>query len=339
MEGWSYSKAGVDLKKHEEMHSIAYKAIKEISDRLGIEINLEGYGSSVALNDMRLVMHTDGVGTKTVVLEKLGKLDVAGWDCVAMNTNDVACAGSRPILLSDYISMPSADIEKFSRIISGIKRASEEAKVLLVGGETAILPGLANAVDVVCTVLAVKEKSEGFKGMGDIGDAIVGVRSTGPHANGYSLIRKVLQGSLEKPNVVMEGVNMGEWITRPTAIYSELILNAIKRGLVKAAAHITGGAFSKLKRILPPNGDAHLRLESYDKGFEVLRKVGNISLQEMYRVFNMGIGLLLSTSSDKVDELLSFINKEGFEGFVVGNLVKGNKKVLIDVKGGKRVEL
>jgi len=339
LEGWTYSKAGVDLNEHREMHKFAQKIMEEISKKLGIKVNFEGYGSSVKIGNMNLVMHMDGVGTKTIVLEELNKLDVAGWDCVAMNVNDVACVGSRPVLLTDYISMPKAETNNFSKIIEGIREASEKAKVLLVGGETAILPDLVNGIDVICTVLAVKESFESFKGMGEVNDVLVGIKSNGPHANGYSLIRKILKSSFGKYDVIVDDFNLGEWLTRPTAIYSELILEAAKAGLIGAAAHITGGAFSKLKRIIPPNGRAYLRLKTYDNGFEIIRKLGNVSLEEMYRVFNMGIGLILSTKKNHVDDLLSLIEKRGFEGFLVGEVVNGNGGVIIETEGGKKVEL
>jgi phosphoribosylformylglycinamidine cyclo-ligase len=338
MDMWTYSRAGVDLNRHRRMHSLALKAIRTLSEELGIKVTLEGYGSVVRLDDVEVIMHTDGVGTKTLVLEKLNKLDVAGWDCVAMNVNDVACAGSRPIILTDYISMPKTDEEKFLKVLEGVVRASRHAKVLLVGGETAIMPDLINGIDVVCTVLAIREKFEEFKGVGEIGDVLVGVRSNGPHANGYSLIRKVLETSVGRYDVIVDGFDIGEWLSRPTAIYSGLILEAAEKGLIKAAAHITGGAFSKVRRILPPNADAHLELKDYDEGFEVIRKLGNIPLEEMYRVFNMGIGLVLSASSAVVDELLSFIKKEGFEGFVIGRIIPGSGRIIINVRG-RRFEI
>ncbi len=339
MKEWTYSEAGVDLKKHREMHTLAHKIMDELSKKLGIMVKFEGYGSSVRIHDMDLVMHIDGVGTKTVILEKLDRLDIAGWDCVAMNVNDVACTGSQPMLLNDYISMPSADTKTFSKIIDGIKKASEKSKVLLVGGETAILPDLVNGIDVVCTVLATRKRSNTFKGMSDIGDVLVGVRSNGPHANGYSLIRKILKNTLGRFDAIVDGFDLGKWLTRPTAIYSELILKAIRNNLIKAAAHITGGAFSKVRRILPSDGDVYLKLGVYDKGFEVIRKLGNVPLEEMYRVFNMGIGLIFSASKDNVDDLLSFVEREGFEGLVVGSVIKGSKRVIIEVEEGRKFEL
>ncbi len=339
LEGWTYSRAGVDLNEHRRMHRLAQKIMEEISEKLGIKVSFEGYGSSVKIGNMNLVMHTDGVGTKTIVLKELDKLDVAGWDCVAMNVNDVACVGSRPVLLTDYISMPRAETEAFSKIIKGIGEASERAKVLLVGGETAILPDLVNGIDVVCTVLAVKENFEAFKGVGEINDVLIGVRSNGPHANGYSLIRKILKSSFGRYDVVVDGFDLGKWLTRPTAIYSELILEAAKEGLMGAAAHITGGAFSKLKRIIPRDGRAYLRLKTYDEGFEIIRKLGNVPLEEMYKVFNMGVGLILSTKREHVDDLLSLIEKYDFEGFLVGEIVNGNGEVIIETEGGKKIEL
>ncbi len=336
---WTYSQAGVDLDKHRNMHRYALKAVEVISRKLNKNLNIGSYGTEVKINDLNLVVHTDGVGTKTMVLSDLRKIWVAGWDCVAMNVNDIACVGAKPVLITDYIALPSADEGIFKEIINGLARASEKADVLLAGGETAILPDMVSAVDVVCNVIGIKENSNKFKGIAKTGDVLVGIRSNGPHANGFSLIRKVLKSVFGRYDVIVEGFDLGEWMTRPTLIYSKLVLKAIEQGLINAAAHITGGSFSKLRRIINKNSDINLNLKRYDEGFELIRKLGDIELKEMYRVFNMGIGMVFSTSKNLLDSLLDLIEKEGFEAHVIGHVSNGNGRILVHVEGGESFEL
>ncbi|MEM4865829.1 MAG: AIR synthase related protein, partial [Acidilobaceae archaeon] len=230
-ESWSYAKAGVDIAKQRRLHERALSAAKTLSKRLNVEVEgLGGYSASVKLDAYKLMLHIDGVGTKTIVLRELKSLWVAGWDCVAVNVNDVACERGRPIAIVDYVSMPDTNEEEFSQIIEGLTRAAERSRTIIVGGETAILPDLVSGIDVVCAVLAIKE--------GDLkdpseGDVLVGIESNGLHANGYTLVRRVLKNKGLSYNSSISGVYFSSELTKPTAIYSNMLLEAFEKGLIK----------------------------------------------------------------------------------------------------------
>ena len=313
-----YRDAGVDLDRHRRMHALA----------AGLLGGLGGaYTRGLKLDDLEVTLHVDGVGTKTIVLEKLGRLDVAGWDCVVMNTNDVACDGYEPLALVDYIALPRSDEELFSHILEGVRRASERLGLVVLGGETAILPGLANGVDVVCTVLGYRTVS--VENRARIGDVLYGVASNGLHANGYSLVRKLIEEKLGgRYDAIVEGVNLGEELVKPVANYTEFLLEAWKRGIIHAAAHITGGAFTKLSRILPEGARAVLEMPRSPPIFELLLKLG-VPVDEAYRVFNMGIGLVVALDESVVDELDDVVEKYGLRGRVIGRVEKGERSIII----------
>lgn len=336
---WSYKRAGIDLDKHSLMHDQALRAIEGVAAHLGVRIGgLGGYAAWFRLGNRRIALHMDGVGTKTLVLGSTGKLWVAGWDCVAMNVNDLAVAGFRPLALVDYVAMPSSDEEAFAEIIRGLAEASKKARVAILGGETAILPDLARGIDVVCSVLG-EALSTDYRGQAEPGDVLIGVESNGLHANGYTLARKILEQRFGDYKATYRDINFGEELSRPTYIYSNLIIEAMEKGLIHAAAHITGGAFTKLRRILGENTYAEINAPEPPRVFQALMELGNIEPEEMYRVFNMGIGLIFSSPPDKVPELRQLIEKHGFKHFLIGSVRIGSPRIIIiDTPWGERVE-
>lgn len=334
---WSYAKAGLDLSKHRDMHSYVLKIISDLARELGVDIeSLGGYGTSIKVGDQKLMLHVDGVGTKTIVLEKLGQLWVAGWDCVAMNVNDVVCDGGVPVALVDYIAMPKDDPEIFKEVVDGIVKAARVARVPILGGETAILRDLIHGVDVVCSVLAVKKS--GFVNKAAVGDVVVGVESWGLHANGYTLVRKVIESTIGDYKAIVHGCDIGKELVKPTAIYSNMVLEAINRDIVHGVAHITGGAFTKVRRILDKM-DMVMEAPRPPKVFEVIMSLGNIAVDEMYRVFNMGIGLVMTTSNDDLEELLKVVESHGFKPHIIGKVVEGENRVFIRTYDGQDIKL
>ena len=337
-EFWDYRRAGVDLDKHRLMHREALRAVEETAEHLGLDINgLGGYAAWFRLGERRLALHVDGVGTKTLVLEAVNKLWVAGWDCVAMNVNDLAVAGFKPLVLVDYIAMPSSDEKAFAEIMRGLVVAAKRARVALIGGETAILPDLAKGFDVVCTVLGEK-LSNNYQGLAKPNDILLGVESNGLHANGYSLARKIIRQRLGDYNAVYNGINLGQELSKPTHIYSSLVLHAIKKGLVNAAAHITGGGFTKLGRILGERLHAEIHAPEPPPVFRALMELGNVEPREMYRVFNMGVGLVLSAPENSVDELQELVRSHGFRSFIIGRVKTGSPRIIINTPWGDVVE-
>jgi len=267
----------------------------------------------------------------------LNRYEVIGWDCVAMNVNDVVCDGARPLALIDYIAMPRDDEEIFKRIFNGIINAARIARVAVVGGETAILPDLVNGVDALCMVVAVKRNS--FVNRARKGDIVIGVNSWGLHANGYTLVRKVIESTVNSYNISIDGIDLGEELSRPTAIYSNLVMEAIEQGLVNSVAHITGGAFRKVKRVLGDDLDMYIKMPEPPKIFSLIMKLGNIPVTEMYSVFNMGIGLVFTAPIEKVQSLVELIERNGFNAYKLGEVVSGSGSIYIDTPFGERLEL
>ncbi|WP_338248517.1 phosphoribosylformylglycinamidine cyclo-ligase [Pyrodictium abyssi] len=326
--GLSYRDAGVDLDASEVLHGLASRLLAG---------RREAYTSSIELHGRELVLHVDGVGTKTLVLERLGRLRVAGWDCVVMNTNDVACDAARPVALVDYIAMPRADEHVFREILEGVREAAEATGALLLGGETAILPGLAQGVDVVCTVLALREP--GWRGNRvRPGDVLVGLESNGLHANGYSLARRIALERLGGYNVVVDGLDLAEELAKPVRDYTGFLLEAWSRGLLTAAAHITGGAFTKMRRILPQGAAAVMEMPEPPRVFQVLVEAGGVEPSEAYRVWNMGVGLVVATPRDSLDELLSLAKRHGHRAHVLGRVEQAGAaepRIILDTVYGR----
>ena len=336
-EVWTYKKAGIDLSKHKLMHERALNAIKELAKKLSINVkDLSGYASSITYKDKEIVLHVDGVGTKTLVLQKLNKLEVIGWDCVAMNVNDVVCVGAKPLALLDYIVLPESNEEVFNRVISGIIEASRMSNVAIVGGETAIMPDLVSGVDAACFVMA--ERLYDIPKRDLDGHVAIGIESWGLHANGYTLLRKIVESKLGSYNVRLEGIDVSEEVSKPTAIYSNLILDALSKGLISSATHITGGAFTKLRRILNNSFDITLKMPEPKPIFKLIAKLGNVPLSEMYRVFNMGIGIVVTTPGDCVEEFMSLTSKYGLKSWVLGDVRLGKGKIYIKTFTGDMIE-
>ncbi|AEM39217.1 Phosphoribosylformylglycinamidine cyclo-ligase [Pyrolobus fumarii 1A] len=315
-----YRDAGVDLDAHRAMHAVAARVL---SGSRG------AYTSSMLLDGTEITLHVDGVGTKTLVLEKLGRLDVAGWDCVVMNTNDVACDAFRPVALVDYVALPRSDESLFKPVLEGVARAAERLGIAVLGGETAILPGLAQGVDVVCTVLAVRDKR--VENRAGIGDVLYGLPSNGLHANGFSLVRRLIEEKLGGDyHAVIDGVELAEELSKPVADYTGFLLEAWREGVITAAAHITGGAYTKLSRILPEGARAVLDMPRSPPIFELLLKLG-VPVDEAYRVFNMGFGLVVAARPDPgVEDTLAMIaEKHGFSLVKLGRVEASEQREVV----------
>jgi phosphoribosylformylglycinamidine cyclo-ligase len=289
-----YKKAGVDLDKLRSYHSMISKELSSPS----LSIGIGHYGGGIRLGDKHLIMHVDGVGTKTVLALKTGIIEPTGIDCVAMNVNDIVCVGAKPIALVDYLALEKPMDDVVQKVIKGLKEGAKEANVEIVGGETAVMPGVITGYDLSCTVVGIAEK---LKTGEDVkpGDVIIGLASNGVHANGYSLIRRLIdEGKLSLKD-------WGEELMKPTRIYSNSVLEVIDK--IKSAAHITGGAFSKLRRITKYK----IELEMPDPPdiFKAIEKAG-VPHEEMYKVYNMGIGMILFLDREYKDEVISILRKK-----------------------------
>lgn len=302
-----YKNAGVDLERQREIH-------KEAEKTLGGGVGL--YVRWITLANVETTLHVDGVGTKTLWLLQTKKMETAGWDCVFVNVNDVVCDGFKTVAVVDYIALSPGFEEVGRDVLRGVSKALEKVGAVLLGGETAIMPDVVSGVDVVCTVLAVREANPQPPAPGDY---IVGLASTGPHANGFSLLRKLFK--LDEP---MCNTSASEILLNPVADYSA-VLTLMREGLVKAAAHVTGGSFTKLKRVLGPYG---AEIELIDKpcwAVEVIKR--GVPPEEAYRVFNMGVGMVLFTNAP--GEVMRRAEDFGLRASVIG-VVKPGGVIRVD---------
>ncbi|MEZ0319424.1 MAG: phosphoribosylformylglycinamidine cyclo-ligase [Pyrobaculum sp.] len=302
-----YRDAGVDLEKQRSLH-------KAVAQLLGGDAG--AYVRWLTLQDGQYALHVDGVGTKTLWLLQTDKMWVAGWDCVFVNVNDVVCDGFKPVALVDYVAAQPGLEEKAAEVFRGLSEAARRVGAVVLGGETAIMPDVVSGVDVVCTLLArrVAEAKPPQPG-----DYLVALESTGPHANGFSLLRRLF-----KPGERVCGASAEEVLLAPVADYSP-VAELMREGVVKAAAHITGGSFAKLKRVLGGLG-AELELGGLPCWAEEVVKRG-VSREEAYRVFNMGVGMVLVT--DAPHDAVRRAGDFGMQARVVGR-VKKEGVVVVD---------
>ncbi len=313
---------------------------------IGYFANLLKIGSNLAL-----AISTDSVGTKILVAEALGKYDTIGIDCVAMNVNDVVCVGAEPIAMVDYLAVEKANPSFINEIAKGLYEGAKIARICIPGGEVAqvgeILKGYfpGTGFDLVGTCVGLVEMDRIIIGE-DIseGDVVVGFSSSGIHSNGFTLARKALleKGGLSFETFVDElGRTVGEELLEPTRIYVPLVLKILKRGLrVKALIHITGDGFLNLSRVKKEVGYRIDFLPEPPPIFELIQKTGDISDEEMFRVFNMGIGFCIVVGEEDAEGVLKVSREEGIETHILGRVFEDMErkieilpKKLLGVKG------
>jgi len=320
---FTYAKAGVDISQEEKAVKALVSKIKYIREGFGRPILMGHYASVLDFGEFGIAITTDGVGTKIIVAEKVGKFDTIGIDCVAMNVNDLLAIGAEPIAMVDYIATFKPNEKIMEEIAIGLEKGCRMANITLVGGETATLPDLIRGWDLVGTAIGVVRKDKIITGE-DIrpGDVIFGIPSSGIHSNGLTLARKVIESAGYSYNDEFEnGRTIGEELLTPTRIYIEL-LDVIKKFEVHGLAHITGGGLLNLKRLknvkfviddpLPPH-----------KIFKLIQELGNIDDDEMYRTFNMGMGFAIILPKEEAKKL-----RKVLDGKIVG-YVEGGEGVYV----------
>lgn len=289
-----YKDAGVDLNKLKEIHRDIASAISSTYRRT--VLGAGHYSGVVEINGLKLAIHVDGVGTKVLLAKRARKYRSVGIDCVAMNVNDLISIGAKPIALVDYIAMDQPSEEVISEIVQGLVQGAKESDAEIVGGETAAMKDVVNGFDLSCTALGVVDKLKTGEEVSP-GDVIIGLASNGIHANGYSLVRKLLdEGKLSWKD-------WEEELLKPTRIYVKPVLEVLE--LIKAAGHITGGSFSKLRRIT--NYSLELTLPDPPLIFKAIEQAG-VSHEEMHRVFNMGIGMVVFVDRTNAEDVLRKLN-------------------------------
>ncbi len=338
-----YKKSGVDIeagyKSVELMKEHVKKTMRpEVLGGLG---GFSGAFSLAKIKDMEnptLVSGTDGCGTKVKLAFLMDKHDTIGIDAVAMCVNDIACAGGEPLLFLDYIACGKNYPEKIATIVKGVAEGCLQSGCALIGGETAEHPGLMpeDEYDLAGFAVGVVDEKDIITGK-DLaeGDVLIGMASSGVHSNGFSLVRKVFEMTKESLDTYYDelGTTLGEALIAPTRIYVKA-LKAIKDAgvTVKACSHITGGGFQEnIPRMLPEGMHAVVRKDSYEIPaiFKLLQKTGNIAEDMMYNTYNMGLGMIVAVSPDKVEATMEAIKSAGDVPYVVGEIKAGEKGVTL----------
>jgi len=293
-------------------------------------IGIGHYGGAIDLGGGTwLTLHADGVGTKVLIAQQMRKFDTVGIDCVAMTVNDLICLGSEPVALLDYIALEREDDALVGELGKGLVEGARMASVAVVGGETAVMKDVirgagGHGFDLAAMgvgLLRSKDMVDGSRIAG--GDAILGVASSGLHSNGFTLARKVLRGRRLDERVDALGSTIGEALLAPTSIYVRPTLECLKRTEVHGIAHITGGAFSKLTRLTPGRGlGFDISLPAPSGIFRLLADVGRIPRREMYRTFNMGVGLCICLPESELRRATRIFTARGFRAWRVGTVQK-----------------
>jgi phosphoribosylformylglycinamidine cyclo-ligase len=333
-EGLLYRKAGVDLNKANDLVKRIQPLVRT-TFHAGVITDIGGFGALYSFNGTEfknpvLVSSTDGVGTKLKMAFWANRHNTVGIDLVAMCVNDIVVQGARPLFFLDYLAMASIDLDQVEQIISGIVAGCKEANCSLIGGETAEMPGFYQPAeyDLAGFAVGIVENSEIIDGSTiRVGDQIVGLASSGLHSNGYSLVRKIVFEDLRlQPDSSIPGCerSAAEELLEPTRIYVEPVLKIARQFRVAGMAHITGGGFyDNIPRILPKACQALIYEGAWHVPaiFTFLRKTANVPPDEMYRVFNNGIGYLLVVSPQDSEEIIQRFSAMGQKAYCIGEIV------------------
>lgn len=323
----SYKDAGVDI----DAGNALVERIKGVAKRTSRPEVMGGLGGFGALCELPagyrqpvLVSGTDGVGTKLRLAMDLGKHDTIGIDLVAMCVNDLVVAGAEPLFFLDYYATGHLNVDMAADVVSGIGAGCELAGAALVGGETAEMPGMyeGDDYDLAGFCVGVVEKEEIIDGSRvRTGDSLIALASSGPHSNGYSLIRKILEISGADPQMPMGEHSLAEALLEPTRIYVKPLLKLIRESQVNALSHITGGGLlENIPRVLPKNAKAVINTASWTipPVFQWLQEQGNVDAREMYRTLNCGVGMVIAVPAERTDEALALLAGEGETAWVIG---------------------
>jgi phosphoribosylformylglycinamidine cyclo-ligase len=332
----SYRDAGVNI----DAGNALVERIKGVSRRTARPEVLGGLGGFGALCEIPagyrepvLVSGTDGVGTKLRLAMELGIHDSIGIDLVAMCVNDLVVAGAEPLFFLDYYATGRLNVDTAAAVVEGIGRGCELAGCALVGGETAEMPGMyaGEDYDLAGFCVGVVEKSAIIDGSTVMpGDCLVGIASSGPHSNGYSLIRKILEVTGTDLQQPMGRSNLADALLAPTTIYVKALLDLFPALQVKALSHITGGGLlENLPRVLPGNADARIDTRSWDwpEIFQWLQAAGNVATTEMYRTFNCGVGMVVCVGGEDADKTIDTLRGAGHAAWEIGRIVEGTGRV------------
>jgi phosphoribosylformylglycinamidine cyclo-ligase len=335
----TYRDAGVDMDAGEELVERIKPGVRR-SMRREVLGGIGGFGAlvEVPLDRYRkpvLVSGTDGVGTKLRLAIDTGRHDTVGIDLVAMCVNDVVVQGAEPLFFLDYFATGKLVVDIGARVIAGIVEGCVQAGCALVGGETAEMPGMYHGddYDLAGFCVGIVEKDSIIDGSRTAaGDIVLGLPSSGPHSNGFSMIRRILQVSGAGIETHLDGIALGDRLMAPTRIYVKPLLTLIGALPVHGLAHITGGGLiDNIPRVVPEGLEVMLERASWprDPVFEWLQGEGRVPDEEMFRVFNCGIGMTVQVAAQNADRAIAILRDAGQEALVIGEVRTGSRGVVI----------
>lgn len=339
----SYRDAGVDI----EAGNQAVEDIKDVvksTYRPEVIGDLGGFGGLFALNTAKysepvLVSGTDGVGTKLQIAFMTGKHHTIGQDAVAMCVNDILAQGAEPLFFLDYLAVGKLSPDQVKEVVTGVANACRESGCALIGGETAEMAGFykEGEYDIAGFCVGIVERAN-FLPKTDIalGDVLIGIPSSGIHSNGFSLVRKICFDHKEMTTdtwVSELDSSLGDVLLTPTRLYPRLVLPLIEKYPIKAVVHITGGGFyDNIPRILPEGVGVKITKNSWPipKIFSLLQEWGNVEDREMFRTFNMGVGMMMVVPQTDAETVLEELEKQGESAYIIGEIILGKKNVMIE---------
>ncbi len=337
----SYKKAGVDV-------TAGYKAVELMKQYVartttsGVLSGIGGFGGLFELDVTGmskpvLVSGTDGVGTKLKIAFLMNRHDTVGIDCVAMCVNDIICCGAKPQFFLDYIAVGKNYPEKVAKIVSGVAEGCVQAGCALIGGETAEMPGFypEDEYDLAGFAVGVVDKDKILQpSTQKAGDAVIAIKSSGVHSNGFSLVRKVF--TVNERNLLRHqsdlGTTLGEALIIPTKIYVKAVMSLLEAVNVKSISHITGGGFyENIPRSLPKGISAKIDRSAVQvlPIFDLIAKTGNIPERDMFNTFNMGVGMVVVTDKNDADKAVAAIKAAGEDAYIMGELTESDEGVII----------
>ena len=337
----TYSDSGVDIDEANQLIDNIKPIVRQTLNK-NVLSNIGGFGAlyELDINHYKkpvLVSGTDGVGTKIMLARELSCFDQIGIDLVAMCVNDVITLGAKPLFFLDYFATSKLKVSEATNIIKGIAEGCLQSDIALIGGETAEMPGVYQSGDFdlagFCVGVVDYEKIIDGQHIKPT-DSIIGIESSGPHSNGYSLIRKIIEVNSINLQDKLDDRTLGEAIIQPTTIYAKAINHLQETYDIHGMAHITGGGFKEnIVRILPENINAEIDLNAWQQPevFNWIQTVGNVDHEEMLRTFNCGIGYVLVVSNSDSKRVINKLAETGLKAFLIGEITTGKKEVRLNL--------
>lgn len=340
--GLSYKNAGVDIDAGNKLVDLIKPAIRS-THRPEVMSSIGGFGGLFALQQDQykepiLVSGTDGVGTKLRLAQQLQKHGTIGIDLVAMCVNDVIVQGAEPLFFLDYFATGKLSVDEAKSVVEGIAEGCRQSGAALIGGETAEMPGMYDPgeYDLAGFCVGVVERSKLIDGSQiNDGDVIIGLPSSGIHSNGFSLVNKIIETTNTSLDEKIDGINLGELLLQPTIIYTNIVLALLKEFDIHGLCHITGGGLTEnVPRVIPDGFLAQIDTHSWQRSavFDWLQKMGEVDAEEMLRVFNCGMGMLIVLPKKQADKAIKSCHDKQHHAVIIGEIKKSSSSLKISLQ-------